>query len=245
MGSLSSLPEWSRKALFFFQDLFFPPTCLHCQQIGQHSTPIPGLCPQCLDSLIPLPQQFEEAHILSRLHPCYLDELWIAYQFNPVVRDLIHAIKYQKMPRLGERFGKYARKELEPHLLKVSQYRVLPIPLHKIREKEREYNQSLCIARGIFAASNGQLRNDILFRQRNTKSQTQLNRLEREENVQGAFALNSQLLAEMSCDAILVDDVVTTGATMNECARLLKAAGVEKVCGAAIATSLVEEEKNN
>lgn len=223
-----------------FQDLFFPPVCLHCQRIIEPPGGIPILCHQCLHSLQPLPVEFPQVHILNRLHPCYIDELRIAFEFNEVIRLLLHGIKYQKMPRLGIRIGKYAGENFRNKLAAVGDCLVLPVPLHKVRRKEREYNQSSYIARGIFEESGANVVENLLIRKRYTASQTKLNRMKRKLNVKDAFSLSDKSIVKDNI-VVLVDDVVTTGATMNECARLLKANGASKIIGVALATPVQGE----
>lgn len=224
-----------------FQDLFFPPVCLHCQRIiEQPGSNIPILCDPCLRSLQPLPVKFPQVHILNRLHPCYIDELLIAFEFNEVIRLLLHGIKYQKMPRLGIRIGEYAGENFRNKLAAVEDSLVLPVPLHTLRKKEREYNQSSYIARGIFEETEVNIIENLLIRKRYTASQTKLNRMKRKLNVKGAFSLGDKSIVKDSI-VVLVDDVVTTGATMNECARLLKVNGASKIIGVALATPVQGE----
>lgn len=223
-----------------FQDLFFPPVCLHCQRIIEQPGGIPILCDPCLRSLQPLPADFPQVHILNRLHPCYIDELRIAFEFNEVIRLLLHGIKYQKMPRLGLRIGEYAGDNFRNNLAAAGNCLALPIPLHTVRKKEREYNQSSYIARGIFEETEANIVENLLIRKRYTASQTKLNRMKRKLNVKNAFSLTNKNMVQDNV-VVLVDDVVTTGATMNECARLLKENGVSKIIGVALATPVQGE----
>jgi ComF family protein len=193
-----------------------------------------------LRSLQPLPEKFAQVHILKRLHPCYIDELWIAFEFNEVIRLLLHGIKYQKMPRLGMRIGEYASETFRNRITEVGESLVLPIPLHTVRKKEREYNQSSYIARGIFEETEASIIENLLIRKRYTASQTKLNRIKRKLNVKDAFSLIDASIVKDNI-VVLVDDVVTTGATMNECARLLKENGAGKIIGVALATPVEGE----
>lgn len=141
------------------------------------------------------------------------------------------------MPRLGFRLGRIAGKQLHKNLSALPERNFLPVPLHAIRRKEREFNQSSFIGRGIISVVGGNLKEGVLKRNRYTQSQTRLNREERFSNVQEAFLINT---GEMShCNSfILVDDLITTGATMNECARILKENGAVEVTGLAVASPL-------
>ncbi|GAB4375543.1 MAG: hypothetical protein Kow0042_21070 [Calditrichia bacterium] len=114
---------------------------------------------------------------------------------------------------------------------------IIPVPLHPVREKERGYNQSYHIARGLFSQSGLPIHQNLLRRIRHTRSQTELNREERRNNVDQAFQVVHD--PEIKGKTIaLIDDVVTTGATLNECARVLKLAGARRVLGFTLSTPL-------
>lgn len=221
------------------QDLLFPPTCLHCQSIIKQQGPLPNICPQCLHTLKPMPGDFARNHILNRIKPQYIDQLWIAFQFTETIRALLHSIKYQKTPELGRRLGAFAAPQIEKEIEAYRADLVLPVPLHPIRKKEREYNQSAFIAAGIFAGKGVRVSDHLLRRIRHTSSQTRLNRRSRRLNVKDAFDVRQIPMVEGK-NTILVDDVVTTGATMNECARRLKECGAASVVGIALASPVEE-----
>lgn len=233
------LTQSFRQIGYIFKDLLFPPVCQSCHQLIEQPTGITVICPQCLRSLKPLPDEFVQMHFLDRLHPCFIDDLWIAFEFNEVFRLLIHNIKYQKMPRLGKQIGELAGNTFRHKMESLGENPVLPIPLHVVRKKEREYNQSSYIARGIFEDHLPPLVEDVLIRERYTASQTRLNRVKRRQNVKNAFSLKDRDMLRNQT-VILVDDVVTTGATMNECARLLKNNKVRRIIGVALATPVHE-----
>ncbi len=217
-------------------DVFYPPLCIACQQVVEADGALGKLvCSDCLAGLKSVAPEFVQEQLLARLEECHLDALYIAWEFDPVLQAIIHHFKYQKMPRLARKIGARARDVLAERGLEMRAEAVLPVPLHQIREKERGYNQSVWVARGIFSESAGRVQKGILVRTRNTPSQTRLNREERRENVFQAFRVNRPEAVEGKRVA-LVDDVATTGATLNECARVLKAAGARQVVGVTLAT---------
>lgn len=215
--------------------LFYPTLCLHCQQVVPPVSPLTLLCPTCLGQLKPVEVSFIRTHILERLDNPHVDALWIAYQFDPILQRAIHALKYEKMPGLGFQLGAYASHMLIQNLPAADNLIILPVPLHPRRLKERGYNQSVQIARGIFANMNARILTQYLVRIKHTVSQTNLSRQERLENIHKAFAMKEKSGSAVAT-AVLVDDVITTGATINEAARTLKQGGVQTVYGMALAT---------
>jgi ComF family protein len=104
---------------------------------------------------------------------------------------------------------------------------LLVVPLHQKRLRQRGYNQSLELARPLARALDVPLRHDILQRTRATEAQTQLDALSRRRNVRGAFALRESVA--LPAHVAILDDVMTTGATLAECARVLRRGGVQRV----------------
>ena len=141
------------------------------------------------------------------------------------MKDIVHALKYDRRRSISPRLGAMMR-ERGAGLLRDADC-VVPVPLHRLREYSRGFNQAhdLAIHLGLPVAT-------LLKRVRHTHSQIDLPRHERLMNVAGAFALakplNSRSDAGLSI-VVLVDDVSTTGATLESCGRILKAAGVKEV----------------
>lgn len=216
------------------EELFFPSVCLHCQEYLLQPADLPALCEACFQSLKPISSEVLQHNVLHRLNPCYIDDIYTAFQFNDVVQSLIHAIKYQQMPNLGRKVGKYVATLLVSQLSLHPEDKIIPVPLHSTRKREREYNQSLEIARGLFEQQLNQIDIEILIRERYTLSQTRLTREERRINVENAFRVTrpSQVSGKRF---LLIDDVITTGSTMNECARVLKSHGATHITAISIA----------
>jgi competence protein ComFC len=218
-----------------FIDLFFPPTCMHCNAILAQSANKLSLCPNCYSQLILMSSDYPKTEILERLDPCFVDQMWICYEFNEIIQSVIHCIKYAKMPNLGIRVGTLCAEGLSKNFEAVTKRYFLPVPLHPIRKSERGYNQSRFIADGLISVHHGILVENVLTRNKNTVSQTTLNREERKENVHRAFQIRNG--SDISWKTIiLVDDLITTGATMNECAKVLKENGAERIIGFAVAS---------
>ncbi len=142
--------------------------------------------------------------------------------------ELISRFKYQGATYLAEPLGMLLA-DLQDEYFSFSNIDILiPVPLHPRRLRERGFNQSLLLARVISRLKKIPLACHLLERVRYTPPQTQLSGSEREKNVRGAFCLRSNhFLAEKT--VLLIDDVFTSGATVNECTRVLKEAGAREV----------------
>jgi len=223
-----------------FLQLVYPPLCVVCQHTIQEMNDLKTICTSCLQKIQPVPLHFAREQILDRLNPCYLDGLEAVFQFDPVVQTIIHQIKYQKAERLAQKFAAYAVQFVNRSFLHRKAF-VLPVPLFSSREKERGFNQSQRIAEGFFQQTKNHVYSHLLKRIRSTTTQTELNREERLKNVSKAFEV-SEIDFIRGQSIIIVDDVVTTGATLNECARELKNAGALKVYGLTLATPIQLEQ---
>lgn len=168
-----------------------------------------------------------------------IDYMISLYKFisDTEIQTIIHSFKYGQMKSIGKIFGRQIgeiikKKEISPDF-------VIPVPLHKAKYRERTYNQSEYICYGINEVTGIPVIEKCLKRIRYTKSQTKLKFSERQKNVEGAFRLNEKYADIINGkNIILVDDLITTGSTIMECARILKSAGCGKmlVCSIAMAT---------
>lgn len=145
---------------------------------------------------------------------------------------IVHHLKYSGMKDLGvflgEHLAGYAKLEIEEQ--KINYDFVIPVPLHRTKLRERGYNQSDYIAKGLSGKLHIPELCDAVIRKRYTKSQTKLNRSQREKNMQDAFSLSESYNDKLKDrNVIIIDDVITTGATVNECIKVLKSAGVNKI----------------
>lgn len=158
-------------------------------------------------------------------------KLFVLADFDGKVQEAIHLLKYRHRRSLGRALGRWMGEKLKevPGFSEV--HLVVPVPLHPRRRAERGYNQSWEIARGVGEVV-GVPVEEVLSRSRNTPSQTGLDVRQREENVRDAFRARRPLGKEK---VLLVDDVLTTGATASECAKVLKEAGADGVSAAVVA----------
>jgi len=148
------------------------------------------------------------------------------------VQRLLHELKYRRSPEIGEEVGMLFGKELRQNPLYETSELIIPVPLHPDKEKARGYNQSACFARGLEQSLPAKLDLQSLVRRGNTESQTRKSRYERWENVEEVFQIDNSN-AVRNRNILLVDDVITTGATIEACGhRLIEAgaAGIRIAC---------------
>jgi ComF family protein len=148
-----------------------------------------------------------------------------AFRHDNEIQTLVHYLKYKKFTKIGHFLGKIIGEQLANYYSdKLKDYKyLLPVPLFGGKLRERGYNQSLYICKGIIEKFPLEIINETIIRVKNTKSQTGLSYQERVANVQDAFELNKKTSKKIIDGGILVvDDVLTTGSTVKEVIRLLK-----------------------
>jgi ComF family protein len=230
----------------------FPSSCSHCGcPLGD--SPLPFFCSSCWSDLSPLappvcprcgrPLDSPEALSASPEHVCWhcrkdppdVDQALAAGIFEGPLREAIHVYKYRPLMALGRPLAAW----MTDHVRKVERLDlVMPVPLHVSRLRKRGFNQSLLLARGASMTYEVPLNYDNLVRVRPTQPQVELSGRERMANVAGAFGLRRKQEAKGK-RILLVDDVFTTGATMNECSRVLREAGAEAVIALTLARTAV------
>lgn len=148
--------------------------------------------------------------------------------------QIIHTMKYKGFRSVGEVLGRVLGEELKHQQVECDY--IIPVPIHKARLRERGFNQSYHISKRVCKIIGGKVIDDLVVRVRNTQTQTKLNREERSENVRKAFQINYKHKLHVEGSVVLVvDDVITTGATINEITEVLRTCGVKKVMAATVA----------
>ena len=229
-------------ASFFrpLRDFVLPPVCLICGaplEAGQVR-----ICPRCWRGMRTVsPDDPLFCAMRGRLTSGgaiagVVAEFW--FEREGSLQLLIHQLKYEQMTGLGIDLGKRLGLRILSSLDEKEFAGLVPVPLHKSKLRERGYNQAEFISEGISSVTGLSVIPSILRRTRYTQSQTAMNPAERKANVHGAFAIRQQSLpAVRGKSYILVDDVITTGATVAACASVLTEAGAADIvaCAAALA----------
>jgi ComF family protein len=227
---LTNLPRFIRDLV----GLIYPVKCLICDGC-EASSRTPLLCENCLGEISsrPLPEAVDGQH--DAANNSGFDSAFAGWQYDAAMQQIIHATKYRRRPSLGETLGDLLAQRLSASLRdEFTKTVVVPVPLHRRRERKRGFNQSLVLGRALAKSWHLEVMPRALRRTRFTQPQAKLRAAERWQNVEGAFAPARGLHLETPT-VFLVDDVLTTGATMNACAAALKSAGASKVIGIALA----------
>ena len=211
-----------RKILNFI----FPLNCGACGALLEADYP-GRLCEDCLRRIV---------YSRSRVYPLpeWLDDLFSCCSYEGVIRDCIHHFKYRSREYMAKPLGAIMAECLESGMDTAGVDALVPVPLHWRSRARRGFNQSELLARELLSVYDGAVSTGNLVKRRNTLSQVGLSGEERLTNISDAFLVKAPGEFE-GRTVLLVDDVCTTGSTLNECARLLKSAGSLKVYGAVIA----------
>jgi len=219
-------------ALADFADLLFPTLCLGCSCSLSANEKI--LCANCRIRL-PETGQHRELYNQNSLNkfagrvPVRFVTSYVFFSRHNLVQKLIHQIKYKGQKEAAREIARWYGYQLKAESQLADQIDVIiGVPLHKSRFQQRGYNQADWIAEGLSEALNVPTAADILVRTRFRDSQTRKNRLDRWENVKTAFAVLKPEAVEGK-NIMIVDDVLTTGATLEACAIELLRAGCKSV----------------
>jgi len=222
-------------------DLLFPRTgCICCA--GRGNLDKAWLCPGCRSTLESMLVNFRScpscaAFILKDQERCmnclsysehWFDSARAVFPYDGLVKDLIWRFKYQGESFLARPLGQLMRDIVLGCLKDGAASVIVPVPLHAERLKQRGYNQSELLAREIGQYTGLPIASHVLVRVKNTPSQTGLNRKDRWANLNRAFALvPGETISGKA--VLLLDDIFTTGATVDACARILKNGGAARV----------------
>lgn len=222
-------------------EIIFPKKCIGCNQIDKNF-----LCQNCQQKIqkidyffCPVCKQgsFEGYTHSFCQYRTSLKRVIAPFKYQGLIKEMIRQFKYCGIRELGEDFSKLIAEFLENRKIELSSdYILVAVPLHQDREKERGFNQAEKLAKSLSEKLSLQHNPRLLLRNRDTPSQIKLSKKERQNNVKGAFSINLDFTDSVkNKNFILVDDVFTTGATLNECAKVLKRLRAKEVWGMVVA----------
>lgn len=220
-------------------DFAFPPVCLACLD----AVALPdALCSECWGKLAPisaplcpvlgLPFETDMGGATLSMqaiaNPPPFDRARSAVAYTDIARMLVSRMKYSDRPEIALFCARMMHGA--GHELLGPDAVLVPVPLHPARQRERRYNQSTELARVLSGLANRPMNTDLIVRHRRTAQQVGLNAAQRSRNVEGAFRVDPQKAHRLGGRrVVLIDDVLTTGATVSAAARALKRAGVPEV----------------
>ncbi len=220
----------------FLLDIFFPKFCFGCKKEGGY------LCEDC-KSIINISQ----VHQKYKMESIY--DLYFATEYkNSLIRNLIQRFKYEPFVKeiaisLSDLIIDHLKLLDTPPLFfkEESDFVLIPVPLEKKKLKWRGFNQAEEIGKIVSKFLGIPLFNDVLLKTKETLPQVKLSLLERKENIKGAFICQNQEKIQ-GRKILLVDDVYTTGSTIEECARILKKEEAKEIIGLVVAKAKPEED---
>lgn len=227
-------------------DVILPPIChicrsfipnagtLHICQTCQDLLPLVSspLCPICGIPFIGTGSDHRCGPCLS--NPPHFDTARAHFLYEGPIRELIHTFKYNQKTHLRNPLALLTLQGMSNFLTSQNSHLIIPVPLHRSRLQQRGFNQAVLLGRAISHYLSLPLLPDALVRTRPTEPQIDLSAAERRVNVKGAFTVSrpDQVAGKR---ILLLDDVMTTGSTMDECAKELKKAGADTVISVTIA----------
>ena len=244
--NIPKLSTWRDAGLSFF----YPEVCQLCGE--QKAVPSEGyVCSACWAGVRFITEPFcercglpYEGEITSTFQCANCSEMTLHFSFarsavaaNGVVLDVIHRYKYLRALWFEPFLADLLIRQAKPALARENWDWIVPVPLHPLKKREREFNQAERLGARLSEATNIPMHTKFLQRIESTRTQTLLTRSERMANVRTAFRLKTSDSLKGK-RIVLIDDVLTTGATTSACAKILKKAGVADICVWTVARGL-------
>lgn len=204
-------------------NLIYPPVCGFCNQINSEF-----LCEKCERKL----EQEKISEIINyKNDPVFFDEQFYLFKYKKDIREYIINYKFNEQSYLYKSFAELFIRDNQFINKFIKNYDIIiPVPIHKKRLKCRGYNQSELIAKEIAISCDKEYYKDILIKRNNIVAQSSLDdRLDRIRNIKNAYTGGKNIDVVKNKKIAILDDVFTTGATVNECAKVLKQKGANYV----------------
>lgn len=227
-------------------DVILPPICHICHSFIPDAEKL-HICPTCRDKLplvssplcpicgIPFIGAGGDHRCAACLtNPPHFDMARAPFLYEGSIRDMIHSLKYSRLTHLRAPLALLMLARVREIMSDHNPHLIIPVPLHRSRLRQRGFNQAVLLGTAISRHLSLAMLPDVLVRTRPTEPQIELSAAERRLNVRGAFKVN-RVNHVAGKRILLLDDVMTTGSTMDECAKELKKSGADMVIAATIA----------
>lgn len=199
-------------------NLVYPNVCGFCNKI----------CKECLCKKCEIKTKKYEINLIQKNKNKYFEELFCIFKYESIIREILIKYKFNNKSYIYKTFSKIILKNKKTCGFLEKYDIIIPVPISRKRKYERGYNQTELIAKEIAKILNIKLENNILIKIIDTKVQSELSKKDRLNNVKNAFKIiNDGKIKDMN--VLIFDDIYTTGSTVNECAKVLKIAGANKV----------------
>lgn len=234
-----------KKYLNIILNTIFPLKCEVCRQ----QLPLAAgarICRSCRNKILPIGDNFcrkcgKSLQIATNFcvdcqdnDSLYYESIKAAGVYHGALRETIHAFKYECRSCLGADLGDFMLSSFQQHFSLNSLDKLVPVPLHKKQYRQRQYNQSEVLAKNLSRSTGIPVATDTLVRIRETRPQFTLNKQERASNIRNSFQVKDKVWLP-GARVLVIDDICTTGSTINECARVLKQSGAGEVHGLVLA----------
>lgn len=202
----------------FVLDFLFPPACSVCGKIDKN-----WLCPNCQRRV----ERLEKSCLVEIENKKY-EKLLYLFEYESLIRKLLLGYKFSNRAYLSHFFANRVTENEENCKLLKKYDLIIPVPMHKKKMQKRGYNQTELVSNELEKSLGIPVRKDILSKVVNTTTQSKLGGKARQTNIQHAFFIQNDWEVEDK-KVILLDDIYTTGATSEECSRVLKQAGADEI----------------
>lgn len=236
----TSILNWKNLSYILSQNLnyIFPTQCIFCSEISESN-----ICDRCENSLL-LPNKYHICHVCKQpsqklVHgycrtQTFTDGVFIAYKYNANVERIIEELKYKYNYSIGKDIAKLILNQISIlNIINNTPTLLIPVPIHSKKRNLRGFNQTEVIAKNIIKQANTPYlyTSNILKRIKNTKTQVGMKKFEREKNLVNAFDIDNYELKRIMKkivpkNIIILDDIYTTGTTMEYCAKLIRDKGI-------------------
>jgi ComF family protein len=216
-------------------DFFLPRFCAACKlKLGPSESVV---CMNCFSEIkLAEPERLREEYARKFQQRKIITDFISLFVFEKekALQHIIHSLKYENRFNIGLFLGSELGKNFHDLFTGWQIDLIIPVPLHRLKKAERGFNQATYIAKGLSRELKIKYSSQVIKRNRYTESQTTLDMHEREMNMSGAFSLKSTSMIKNK-SILLIDDVITTGATITECGKVLIESGAKKVYAASVA----------
>ena len=213
-------------------NIVYPPKCIFCQKLLDHNAAL-YICSACYTKLPLIDNKVLKTSLDAEVNYC--DGVISVFEYTGMVKESLIRFKFFNKPGYYRTYARLLADKIGKITDAKNYQMVLSVPLHKHKEFSRGYNQARLISKALSRTLRLRECSYLLKRDRYTEAQSLLDKQKRNQNVKGAFAVTSPKKVKGK-SILLVDDILTTGSTLEECSRVLKQAGAEKVFAVVVAT---------